>query len=445
MKGLVYILGAGESGVGAALLAQKLEHEVWVSDFGMIKPSFKSELEAFSIPFEEGGHDMMKLMKAELVIKSPGISDEINAVQVAFERGIEVISEIEFASRNTTSTLIAVTGTNGKTTTTSLCYDILHKAGLDVRLVGNIGQSFAKAVALDPAPYYTIEVSSFQLDNCYQFAPNVAILCNITPDHLDRYKYSEKLYADSKFRITQSQTPDQFFIYCQDDELTEKFIPKNIDSKVLTFSIDEKVKEGAWLDEKELTITINHKNTFNMNVQQLGLQGLHNTYNSMAAAIMGNVLNIKNEVVRNSLLSFENIEHRLEKVATIGGVKYVNDSKATNVNSAWYALESADEPVIWIAGGVDKGNDYDKIKDLVRKKVKMIICLGENNLKIHQAFAGDVEMIMNTTSAYDAVTAAYKMAKKGDTVLLSPACASFDLFDSYEDRGRQFKAAVKSL
>ncbi len=445
MKELVYILGAGESGIGAALLAQKLGHEVWVSDFGTIKPTFKSELEQNAIPFEEGGHDMIKLLIAGLVVKSPGISEEVTAVQVAYDKGIEVISEIEFAARNTTSKLIAVTGTNGKTTTTSLCYDILKKAGLEVRLVGNIGQSFAKAVATDPAPYYAIEVSSFQLDNCYSFAPDVAILCNITPDHLDRYKFSETLYAESKFRIAQNQRHDQFFIYCQDDELTELYIPKNIDAKVLTFSIEEKVDEGAWLNNDELTITINNKNTFNMNVQQLGLQGLHNTYNSMAAAIMGNVLNIKNEVVRNSLLSFENIEHRLENVATIGGVKYVNDSKATNVNSAWYALESADEPVIWIAGGVDKGNDYAKIKDLVRKKVRMIICLGENNLKIHQAFAGDVEMIMNTTSAYDAVTAAYRMAKKGDTVLLSPACASFDLFDSYEDRGRQFKAAVKSL
>lgn len=445
MKGLVYILGAGESGVGAALLAQKLEHAVWVSDYGTIKPIFKSELEKASIPFEEGGHDMIKLMSAELVIKSPGISDEVNAVQVALEKGIEVISEIEFAARNTQSKLIAITGTNGKTTTTSLCHAILENAGLDVRLVGNIGQSFARAVATNPAPYYTIEVSSFQLDNCYSFAPDVAVLCNITPDHLDRYKYSEKLYAESKFRITQSQTKEQFFIYCEDDELTQKYIPKNIDARVLTFSIEDQVKEGAWLNNDELTITKNNKNTFNMNVQQLGLQGLHNTYNSMAAAIMGNVLNIKNEVVRNSLLSFENIEHRLESVATIGGVKYINDSKATNVNSAWYALESADEPIIWIAGGVDKGNDYEKIKDLVRKKVRMIICLGENNLKIHQAFAGDVEMIMNTTSAYDAVTAAYRMAKKGETVLLSPACASFDLFDSYEDRGRQFKAAVKSL
>ena len=416
-----------------------------MSDFGTIKPTFKSELEQNAIPFEEGGHDMIKLLIAGLVVKSPGISEEVTAVQVAYDKGIEVISEIEFAARNTTSKLIAVTGTNGKTTTTSLCYDILKKAGLEVRLVGNIGQSFAKAVATDPAPYYAIEVSSFQLDNCYSFAPDVAILCNITPDHLDRYKFSETLYAESKFRIAQNQRHDQFFIYCQDDELTELYIPKNIDAKVLTFSIEEKVDEGAWLNNDELTITINNKNTFNMNVQQLGLQGLHNTYNSMAAAIMGNVLNIKNEVVRNSLLSFENIEHRLENVATIGGVKYVNDSKATNVNSAWYALESADEPVIWIAGGVDKGNDYAKIKDLVRKKVRMIICLGENNLKIHQAFAGDVEMIMNTTSAYDAVTAAYRMAKKGDTVLLSPACASFDLFDSYEDRGRQFKAAVKSL
>lgn len=445
MKGLVYILGAGESGVGAAILAHKLGYQVWVSDYGTIKPSYVKELEQRKIDFEQGGHDMIKLVTADLVIKSPGISDEANAVQIAIEKKIEIISEIEFASRNTDSTLIAITGTNGKTTTTSLCYDILVKAGMEARLVGNIGQSFAKAVALDPAPYYVIEVSSFQLDNCYQFAPKIAILCNITPDHLDRYNYDVAKYAASKFRIIQSQEATDHFIYSSDDELTELYFPKGSKAERYSISLEKNEENGAQLVNNELITTINNQKKFNMNVQQLGLKGLHNTYNSMAAAVMGNVLNIKNEIIRNSLLSFDNIEHRLESVAKIGGVNYVNDSKATNVNSAWYALESADEPLIWIAGGVDKGNDYTKVKELVKSKVKIIICLGENNLKIHQAFAGDVEMIMNTTSAQDAVNAAYKMAKPGDTVLLSPACASFDLFDSYEDRGRQFKAAVKAL
>lgn len=445
MSKLVYILGAGESGVGAAILAKKLGYEVWVSDFGTIKPQYQEELTASAIDFEQGGHDMMKLAKADLVIKSPGIPNTVNAVMVAQEKGISILSEIEFASQHTNGKLIAITGTNGKTTTTSMCHYLLTKAGLDARLVGNIGESFAKAVAVNPADYYVIEISSFQLDDCYTFSPDIAILCNITPDHLDRYDYDVAKYAASKFRIIQNAKVGQHFIYCLDDALTKEYMPANIAAEQHPFSLDREVDHGAYVKNQEIIINHNQEKQFNMNVQQLGLQGLHNTYNSMAAAIMGNVLNIKNDIIRDSLMSFENIEHRLEYVATIGGVKYVNDSKATNINSAWYALESADEPLIWIAGGVDKGNDYSKIKDLVRQKVKMIICLGQNNIKIHQAFAGDVEMIMNTTSAYDAVNAAYKMSKPGDTVLLSPACASFDLFDSYEDRGRQFKAAVKAL
>lgn len=443
MKNEIVILGAGISGVGAAILAKSKDKNVFVSEYGNIKEAFKQELIDHQIPFEEGGHNMERILNARLIIKSPGISDEVQAIQIAMKNDIPIWSEIEYAAHHTNSTIIAITGTNGKTTTTHLCYHILKNAGLDVRMVGNIGDSFAKAVAGSPAEYYVVEVSSFQLDHCYQFKPKVAILCNITPDHLDRYDYNLSLYAKAKFRICQNQDTSDFFIYCQDDELTRQYKPQNIASKQLNFSLMEKAT--AYTENEQLKIELKPNKTFNMNIQQLALQGMHNTYNGMAAAIMAKVLDIKNDHIRDSLMNFENIEHRLEKVATIGGVNYINDSKATNVNSAWYALECTKEPIIWIAGGVDKGNDYSQIKELVRKKVKMIICLGTNNIKIHQAFAGDVEMIMNTTSAVDAVNAAYKLAQKGDTVLLSPACSSFDLFESYEDRGRQFKSAVKAL
>lgn len=438
-----FILGAGISGIGAAILAKKIGQNILVSEYGKINEEYKLDLERYEIPYEENGHNLELLAKSKTVIKSPGISMEAPPVKYAQEKGIPIISEIEFAAQQTSSTLIAITGTNGKTTTTNLCYQVIKDAGYSVEMVGNIGESFARTVALNPADYYVIEVSSFQLDNCYDFKPAISILCNITPDHLDRYDYKIENYAASKFRICQNQDKDDVFIYSLDDELTLKYMPQKMKARKLDFSL--KHKATCFAENNQIKIEKNQKTVFNMNIQQLALQGMHNTYNSMAAAIMGDVLNIKSESIRNSLMNFENIEHRLEPVATVGGVKYINDSKATNVNSAWYALECAKEPVIWIAGGVDKGNDYEQLKDLVRKKVKMIICLGVNNTKIHQAFAGDVDMIMNTTSAEDAVNAAYKMANKGDTVLLSPACASFDLFDSYEDRGWQFKKAVKAL
>ncbi len=439
------ILGAGESGVGAALLGIKLGYQVWVSDAGKIAEKYQIMMLDAAIAFEAEKHSEDKILAADLVIKSPGIPEKAAIIQKIKAKGIEIISEIEFAARNCEGKIIAITGTNGKTTTTTMCYEILKNAHLDVALGGNIGKSFAAIVADRNYDYYVLELSSFQLDNCYQFKPDIAIITNITPDHLDRYDYKIENYAASKFRITQNQTADNVLIYCADDELTTQFMPANLKVRQLPFSLKKQIENGACANNNQLQIKNNNQETFNMNIQQLGLRGMHNTYNGMAAAIMGNVLNIKNEVIRESLINFENIEHRLEHVANINGVEYINDSKATNVNSVWYALESMDKPVIWIAGGVDKGNDYDMIKNLVKEKVKMIICLGTDNMKLHQAFASEVDMIVNTSSAEEAVSAAYRLSNKGDVVLLSPACASFDLFDNYEDRGRQFKKAVKAL
>jgi len=439
------ILGAGESGTGAAVLGKMLGHDVFVSDAKGIAEKHKEVLRHNDIDFEENGHSSEKVLAADFIVKSPGIPDKADIIKAIITKGIKTISEIEFAANHSNGKIIAITGTNGKTTTATMCFEILKNAGLDVALGGNIGKSFAALVAEKDYDYYVLEISSFQLDNCYNFKPSIAIITNITPDHLDRYNYKVENYAASKFRITQNQDEKDVLILSQDDELTHQYMPKNIKAKQIPFSLHQHLADGACNENGQLTINKNNQKIFDMNIQQLGLRGMHNTYNGMAAAIMGNVLNIKDEVIRNSLMHFENIEHRLEEVATINGVEYINDSKATNVNSVWYALESMDKPLIWIAGGVDKGNDYALIKDLVKEKVKIIICLGVDNLKIHQAFGGDVELIVNTTSAKEAVDAAYKLATKGDAVLLSPACASFDLFDSYEDRGRQFKAAVKSL
>lgn len=439
------ILGAGESGTGAAVLGKMLGYNVLVSDSSAISEKHKEVLRHNDIDFEENGHSIEKVLSADFIVKSPGIPDKAEVIKAIKAKDIKMISEIEFASDHCDGKIIAITGTNGKTTTATMCFQILKDAGLDVALGGNIGKSFASLIAERDHDFYVLEISSFQLDNCYNFKPDIAIITNITPDHLDRYNYNVEEYAASKFRITQNQDKNDVLILCQDDELTQSYMPKNLKAKQIPFSLEQHLSDGACKENGQLTINKNNQKIFDMNIQQLGLRGMHNTFNGMAAAIMGNVLNIKDEVIRNSLMNFENIEHRLEDVATINGVEYINDSKATNVNSVWYALESIDKPIIWIAGGVDKGNDYGFIKNLVKDKVKMIICLGVDNLKIHQAFGADVELIVNTTSAKDAVDAAYKLAAKGDVVLLSPACASFDLFDSYEDRGRQFKAAVKSL
>jgi UDP-N-acetylmuramoylalanine--D-glutamate ligase len=439
------ILGGGESGAGAAVLGKKLGYTVFLSDKGMLKDAYKNELNSLGIAFEEGHHSEEKILDASMVIKSPGIPDNAPIVKAIREKGIPVISEIELAANNTNAKLIAITGTNGKTTTTLLTYHILKKAGLNVGLAGNVGKSFARQVANETHDFYVLELSSFQLDGMYNTRIHIAILCNITPDHLDRYEYKLENYVQSKFRILQNQTEHDFFIYCDDDPIISNYLSKSIISaKKLPFSIKHNLSEGAWLQGKEITIDTN-QNPLHMSLDDLSLQGKHNAYNSMAAGISARVLEIRKEIIRESLSDFENIEHRLEFVAKVNGIEFINDSKATNVNSTWYALESMQNPTVWIVGGQDKGNDYDMLLDLAKEKVKAIVCLGVDNSKIIEAFSKSVTQIVETGNAQDAVMTAYRIAKKGDTVLLSPACASFDLFENYEDRGRQFKHAVRRL
>jgi UDP-N-acetylmuramoylalanine--D-glutamate ligase len=441
----IVILGAGESGTGAAVLAKLQGFEVFLSDKGEIKEKYKTVLQKNNIDFEEGIHTEEKIMNAGEIIKSPGIPDTIDIIRKVKEKNIPVISEIEFAGRYTKAKKICITGTNGKTTTTLLIYHMLKKAGLNVGLGGNVGQSFAWQVATENFDYYVLELSSFQLEGMFEFKAEVAILCNITPDHLDRYDHKLENYIASKFRVTQNQTGNDFFIYCADDELTMQNIDAiNIKAKKIPFTIKQIINEGAYKEDEQLKVKYNNQE-FNMYINELALVGQHNTYNSMAASIVGQIYNLRKETIRESLQDFENVEHRLEFVAKVGGIEFINDSKATNVNSTWYALECAEAPLIWIAGGQDKGNDYALLKPLVREKVKFIVCLGKDNRKIHEAFMNDVDMIINTTSAKEAVQVAYRFAAKGDKVLLSPACASFDLFENYEDRGRQFKKAVRDL
>ena len=442
----IVILGAGESGVGAAMLAQKQGFDVFVSDFGTIADRYKQDLEALKVVFEEKQHSTELILNAHEVIKSPGIPDTAPVIKELKKKGVPVISEIEFAKRYTQAKTICITGSNGKTTTTMLTYHILKKAGLNVGLAGNIGHSFAAQVATEAFDWYVLEISSFMLDDMHEFRADIAILLNITPDHLDRYDYKMANYAASKMRITQNQRPEDHFIYCADDAETIKVLKgAKVNSKMLPFSIRKKVEEGAYLEGSNIHININHKEQLTMSISELALQGKHNIYNSMASGIVSKVLDIRNQIIRESMGDIKNIEHRLEHVAKISGVDYINDSKATNVNSTWYALESVSADVILIMGGVDKGNDYEMLKDLVKKKVKAIVCLGKDNKRIHEAFEDDVDIIVNTFSANEAVQVSYHLAKKGDTVLLSPACASFDLFKNYEDRGNQFKMAVKEL
>ena len=445
----IVILGAGDSGVGAAILAQQKGYDVFVSDFGTIHPSYKEELIRLGIPYEEGKHTEEKIVSAIEVIKSPGIPDEAPIIKKLLEKQTPIISEIEFAGRYTNAKMICITGANGKSTTTLLTYHILQNAGLNVGLGGNIGKSFAKQVATENFDYYVLEISSFMLDNMYQFRANIAVILNITPDHLDRYDYQMEKYAASKFRITQNQTEKDSFIYCADDlEIINGLKKMNIKAKAYSFSLKETTEHtNAYLENNQITINLRlpNQNPFTMSITELALQGKHNMYNSMASGIIAKVLELRNQSIRDSMGSFQNIEHRLEHVASISGIDFVNDSKATNVNSTWYALESMPHGVVLILGGVDKGNDYSMLKDLVRDKVRGIVCLGKNNKAIHDAFEDDIELIINTTSAQEAVQMAYHLAKKGDTVLLSPACASFDLFENYEDRGNQFKKAVKEL
>ena len=397
------------------------------------------------IRFEEGAHTESEILSADEIIKSPGIPDKAPLVKKAKEQGIKIISEIEFASRHTDAKIIAITGTNGKTTTTMLTYHILQKAGLNVGLGGNVGKSFARQVAEENFDHYVLELSSFQLDGCYEFKADIGVLTNITPDHLDRYNYELQNYVDSKFRILQNQTAADAFIYCADDELTMNEIAKlNPRMQLYPFSIYKKEGMSAWVEEEQLYIQTNNQQ-LNMSIHDLALQGKHNLYNSMASGIASRILDIRKDVVRESFSDFENIEHRLEFVNTVHGIDFINDSKATNVNSTWYALESIQNPIVWIAGGVDKGNDYDMISELVKSRVKALVCMGIDNKKLIDAFKDVVPVIVEAGSAEEAVQAAYRLGKKGDTVLLSPCCASFDLFENYEDRGRKFKAAVRAL
>jgi UDP-N-acetylmuramoylalanine--D-glutamate ligase len=448
MSNRIVILGSGESGTGAAMLAKKHGFDVFVSDKGLIPDQFKKELDEIGVSYEEGNHTSALVLNATEIIKSPGIPDTAPLVAEARAKGIPVINELEFAARYTKAKIIGITGTNGKTTTTSLVYHLLKTAGLDVAVGGNIGTSLARLLAERDYAYLVLEISSFQLDNMYNFKADIAVLCNITPDHLDRYNYELQNYIDAKFRITQNQTEQDVFIYCAEDELTVKNITNHlIKARKIPFAYDLPQTIGAFVNDGQLTsnISTENQNPFTMYINELSLKGRHNAYNSMAAAIIGQVLNIRKESIRESLISFQNVEHRLESVITTSGVEYINDSKATNVNSTWYALESMEKPTVWIAGGVDKGNDYSLLKEMVKEKVRIIVCLGLDNRKIHEAFGADVDMIVNTTSMAEAVHVAKQLAKKGEAVLLSPACASFDLFKNYEDRGRQFKKAVRDL
>jgi UDP-N-acetylmuramoylalanine--D-glutamate ligase len=441
----IVVLGAGESGVGAAYLAQQKGYDVFVSDFGAIADNYKQQLQDWKIRFEENQHTEAEILKAVEVIKSPGIPEKAPIIKKVKEKEIPVISEIEFAGRYTDAKIIGITGSNGKTTTTTLTYHILKDAGLNVGLAGNIGKSFAYQVATEKFDMYVLELSSFMLDDMYHFKADIAILLNITPDHLDRYDYKMENYAASKFRITQNQTANDVFIYCADDAETIKgMAERSFAAQLLPFSIEKKVEPGAYLENDNIVINT-HQEHFQMSITELALQGKHNTYNSMASGIAAKWLEIRNPQLRESMSNIKPIEHRMESVGKISGISFVNDSKATNVNSTWYALESMTSDVVLILGGVDKGNDYGMLKDLVRQKVKAIVCLGKDNRRIHEAFEDVVDIIVNTYSAQEAATVSYHLATKGDTVLLSPACASFDLFKNYEDRGRQFKQAVREL
>ena len=446
VKQRIIILGAGESGVGTAILAKQQGFDVFVTDGGEIKENYKTDLINNDIAFEEGMHSEEKIMNAALVMKSPGIPDKNETVQKIRAAGIEVISEIEFAYRyKGESKIIAITGSNGKTTSTALTYHICKLAGEDCAMVGNIGFSFARQVAEDPKKLYVVEVSSFQLDDIKTFRPDVAVITNITEDHLDRYDYDVNNYIKSKFRITENQTADDVFVYNLDDETTNNYLKKySVKPKAAPITMSKELPEGAYLTNAQMHLKWKGEE-MQMSVEDFAIKGKHNQYNSMAASMAGTAIGIRKEKIREALQTFESLEHRMEPVAVIKGVEFINDSKATNVNSTWYALESMVKPVILILGGVDKGNDYGPMKELVNEKVKAIVCIGTDNRKIHEAFGDIVSLIVNTENAQDAVQSAFHFAAKGDVVLLSPACASFDLFKNYEDRGNQFKKAVKDL
>src|SRR5580658_1446062 len=446
MKERMVILGGGESGVGAALLAVQRGYDVFVSDGGRMKDEYRQTLTANQISFEEGGHTDTRILNANEVMKSPGIPEKNELVKKIRSMGIPVISEIELAYRyKGDSKIIGITGSNGKTTTTAMTYHICRHGGLDCALVGNIGYSFARQVAEDPKKWYVAEISSFQLDDIATFRPDVAILTNITEDHLDRYEYKFENYIHSKFRITMNQTKEDYFIYCEDDPVTQKYVTQySIHTNPLPFTMQHELNKGAFIRKGEMTIVAGSEK-LQMSIYDFALKGIHNQYNTMAAGIAAATIGIRKQKIREAIQSFESLEHRMEYVLAVRGVEFINDSKATNVNSTWYALESMTKPTILILGGVDKGNDYSLIRDLVKEKVKAIVCLGVDNRKIHEAFQNDVPLMVNTASAEEAVKAAFHFATKGDTILLSPACASFDLFKNYEDRGKQFKEAVRDL
>ncbi|HOU01961.1 MAG: UDP-N-acetylmuramoyl-L-alanine--D-glutamate ligase [Bacteroidales bacterium] len=445
MKKKIVILGAGESGTGSAVLAKKQGFDVFVSDKGQIKEKYKKLLEDHLVRWEEGNHTESKIFKADEIIKSPGIREDEPLIIRLREKGIPVISEIEFAGRYARGMKICVTGSNGKTTVTNLIYHILQKAGKDVAMTGNVGNSFALSVAEGSHDYYVIELSSFQLDGMYDFKADIAVLMNITPDHLDRYDHEFQNYIDSKFRITRNQTESDYLIYWANDPvIAAELSRKKYGMTLLPFSDTITENMAAYIEKNELIIDYPNKINL-MTIHELALKGRHNTYNSMAAAIAGKVLNIRKDVIRESLADFQGVEHRLEPVIKVSGISFINDSKATNVNSTWYALECMETPVVWIVGGIDKGNDYSELFPVVRQKVKAVVCLGKDNRKIIEAFRDKVPTIIETNSMEEAVRSSYYLAKKGETVLLSPACASFDLFNNYEDRGRQFKSAVRNL
>ena len=438
-------MGGGESGTGAAVLAKKQGFDVFLSDKGKLGKDYAEMLRKWDIPFEEGGHSEELILNADEVIKSPGIPNSAPLIQKLTSQGTHIISEIEFAGRYDRARRICITGSNGKTTTTSLIYHLLSQAGLNVGLGGNIGKSYAYQVATSDHDIYVLEISSFQLDNMYDFKADIAIITNITPDHLDRYNHDMEEYVKAKFRITRNISSEDCFIFCSDDEITINHLNKIVvKAKQLPFTQKTEVAQGAFVKDDKIVIRYQDSEC-DMYIRELALGGRHNVYNSMAAAIAAKVMDIDNGTIREALSSFQPVEHRLEKVASVGGVLYVNDSKATNVDAAWYALECQKQPVVWIVGGTDKGNDYSSLVPLAREKVRAMVCMGVDNHKFHESFDGVVPEIVEAGSAHEAVQLASRLAKKGDVVLLSPCCASFDLFRNYEDRGEQFKAEVRKL
>ena len=444
-KERIVILGAGESGVGAALLAKAKKLDVFVSDFGKIKDKYKWELTENDIDFEEGKHTEELILNATTIVKSPGIADKVSIIQKIKEENIEIISEIEFGSRYTNAKMLCITGTNGKTTTTTWAYHILKKGGLKVGLAGNIGTSLARQVVEDENEIYVIELSSFQLEGMYKFKADISILLNITPDHMDRYDYSMRKYIDAKMRILQNQTKDDYAIYCADDKcLAEEIRKIKPAAKMLAFSYNPCGESIAAVYNDLMKIEVPDREAFSINIKDIAIKGKHNVYNSMAASISASAMNIKKEVIAEALMDFTGVEHRLEKAGQVNGVKFINDSKATNINSVWYALDSMVSHTIWIAGGIDKGNDYSELYDVI-KYVKVLVCLGDGKEKLKAAFAGKIETIVEADSMKEAIAKSMKLAECDDTVLLSPACASFDLYNNYEERGRDFKNVVKQL